>query len=75
MRQENSGQGAGKLKRRLLSSDCNWNAVTIANPVNFDGLAGFSAQLQAAGGQVRCFQVPGKGILVVSWRRPDAQVS
>jgi len=63
-----------KLKRTLISSDCQWNAATLARPVNFEGLAVLASQLQAAGGQVRCCLVP-NGVLVVSWRRPDAQVS
>lgn len=59
----------------MISRDCNWNAVTLAEPVNHDGLAVLSSQLQAVGAQVRCFLIPGKGVLMVSWRRPNAQVS
>ena len=68
-------RGMGLRSSRVLSQDCNWNAVTLAHPVSPEGLAAFAAQLQAAGAQVRCFDIPNKGVLMVSWRRPDAQVS
>lgn len=75
LRQEAARQGAGKLKRTIISQDCAWNATTLPYPVNPDGLTAFCWQLQAAGAQVCIFDVAGKGVLVVSWRRPDAQIS
>jgi hypothetical protein len=56
----------------IISSDCNWNAVTLVKPVNHESVAMLASQLQSAGAQVACFLMPLKGVLMVSWRRPDA---
>ena len=46
----------------------------MLNP-NFDGLAAFANELHNAGAKIFCFIIPGRGVLMVSWRRPDAKVS
>lgn len=59
------------MKRTVLSSDCNWNAVMLLHPVYPDGLTAFVSQLLNANARVALFDI-GKGVLMVSWRRPDA---
>ena len=56
--------------KRIISQDCAWNAVTLPPPVNHESLAIFASQLQAAGAYISCFLM-NKGVLMVSWRKPD----
>lgn len=61
-----------ELREPIISSDCNWNAVTLPLAVNEEGVAVWASQLQAAGAHVVYFLMPGRGVLLVSWRRPHA---
>lgn len=62
--------------RQLVTSrECNWNAAMLYGATYDDALAKFAAQLQFAGAQVRCFDLPGKGVLIVSWKRPQSNAN
>lgn len=60
------------MKRIIISQDCNWNAATLAYPVNPDALTAFVGQLLNQNARVALFDIPNRGVLMVSWKRPDA---
>lgn len=65
MREEGGG-----VKKRIVSRDCNWHAVTLAYPICFEALAQFTSNLQCAGAQSFCFPMTDGRTLLVSWKRP-----
>lgn len=60
-------------RQLITSNECNWNAAMLWGAVYNEALARFTATLQYQGAQIRCFDLPGRGILMVSWKRPDAR--
>lgn len=55
--------------------DCEWRAATLPAPVSYEGVAKFAMTLQYAGAQIRCYPLPSGAVLMVSWKRPNAQIS
>jgi len=59
-------------QNRQLSCECNWNAATLWGATYDQALAQFTTALQFAGAKLICYDLPGKGILLVSWKKTNA---